>query len=181
MHVLLRLLINAAALWVATRLVSGISYTGDGVSLFGVALVFGVLNVLIKPILFVLSFPFVIFTLGLFTLVINAVMLLLTAAASDALGLGFAWTASCRPSRGRSSSPWSASACRCSFSDGNAPKPSKEARRVAGLRPVACPRGCGSLDPPARSPFDDREIASTHSHAARRRRAALRMVSTPRR
>ena len=89
MHVLLRLLINAAALWVATRLVSGISYTGDGVSLFGVALVFGVLNVLIRPILFFLSFPFVIFTLGLFTLVINAVMLLITASASDALGLGF--------------------------------------------------------------------------------------------
>jgi putative membrane protein len=89
MHVLLRLLVNAAALWVATRLVSGITYTGDGVSLFGVALVFGVLNVLIRPILFFLSFPFVIFTLGLFTLVINAVMLLITGAASDALGLGF--------------------------------------------------------------------------------------------
>ena len=89
MHVLLRLLINAAALWVATRLVSGISYTGDGVSLFGVALVFGVLNVSIKPILFFLSFPFLIVTLGLFTLVLNAVMLLLTGAASDALGLGF--------------------------------------------------------------------------------------------
>jgi putative membrane protein len=89
MHVLLRLLINAAALWVATRLVSGISYTGDGVALFGVALVFGVLNVLIKPILFFLSLPFVILTLGLFTLVINAVMLLITAGASDALGLGF--------------------------------------------------------------------------------------------
>ena len=89
MHVLLRLLINAAALWVATRLVSGISYTGDGVSLFGVALVFGVLNVLIKPILFLLSLPFLIITLGLFTFVLNAVMLLLTSAASDALGLGF--------------------------------------------------------------------------------------------
>src|SRR6185436_18672420 len=89
MHVLLRLLVNAAALWVATRLVPGISYTGDGVSLFGVALVFGVLNVLIKPILFLVSLPFVIFTLGLFTLVINAVMLLITAKASDALGLGF--------------------------------------------------------------------------------------------
>jgi putative membrane protein len=89
MHVLLRLLINAAALWVATRLVSGISYTGDGVSLFGVALVFGVLNVLIKPVLFLLSLPFVILTLGLFTLVLNAVMLLLTAGASDILGLGF--------------------------------------------------------------------------------------------
>ena len=89
MHVLLRLLVNAAALWVATQVVTGITYTGDGASLFGVALVFGVLNVLIKPILFFLSFPFVILTLGLFTLVINAVMLLLTAAASDALGLGF--------------------------------------------------------------------------------------------
>ena len=89
MHVLLRLLINAAALWVATRLVPGISYTGDGASLFGVALVFGVLNVLIKPILFLLSLPFIIVTLGLFTLVVNAVMLLITAAASDALGLGF--------------------------------------------------------------------------------------------
>ena len=89
MHVVLRLLINAAALWVSTRLVSGISYTGDGVSLFGVALVFGVLNVLIKPVLFLLSLPFVILTLGLFTLVVNAVMLLLTAGASDILGLGF--------------------------------------------------------------------------------------------
>jgi putative membrane protein len=89
MHVLLRLLINAAALWVATRLVAGISYTGDGVSLFGVALVFGVLNVLIKPVLFLLSLPFVILTLGLFTLVLNALMLLLTAGASDILGLGF--------------------------------------------------------------------------------------------
>jgi len=89
MHVLLRLLINAAALWVATQLVSGITYTGDGVSLLGVALVFGVLNVLIKPVLFLLSLPFVILTLGLFTLVLNALMLLLTAAASDALGLGF--------------------------------------------------------------------------------------------
>jgi len=89
MRVLLRLLINAAALWVATRLVSGISYTGDGASLFGVALVFGVLNVSIKPVLFLLSLPFVILTLGFFTLVLNALMLLLTAAASDALGLGF--------------------------------------------------------------------------------------------
>ena len=89
MHVLLRLLINAAALWAATQLVSGITYTGDGVSLLGVALVFGVLNVLIKPILFLISLPFVILTLGLFTLVLNALMLLLTASASDALGLGF--------------------------------------------------------------------------------------------
>ena len=78
MHVLLRLLVNAAALWVATRLVPGISYTGDGVSLFGVALVFGVLNVLIKPILFLLSLPFIIVTLGLFYFLINVLMLYVT-------------------------------------------------------------------------------------------------------
>ena len=89
MHVLLRLLVNAAALWVATQLVSGITYTGDGVALFGVALVFGVLNVVIRPILFFLSIPFLILTLGLFTFVLNAVMLMLTSAASDTLGLGF--------------------------------------------------------------------------------------------
>jgi len=89
MHVVMRLLINAAALWVTTRVVTGISSTSDGASLFGVALVFGVLNVLIKPVLFLVSLPFVILTLGLFTLVLNAVMLLLTAGVSDVLGLGF--------------------------------------------------------------------------------------------
>jgi putative membrane protein len=51
--------------------------------------VFGVLNVLIKPVLFLMSLPFVVLTLGLFTLVLNAVMLLLTAGVSDILGLGF--------------------------------------------------------------------------------------------
>src|SRR6266536_4115684 len=89
MFILLRLVINAAALWVATQIVPGISYMGDGVSLFGVALVFGVLNILIKPILWVLSLPFLILTLGLFTLVLNACMLWLTGVFSDSLGLGF--------------------------------------------------------------------------------------------
>jgi putative membrane protein len=89
MHILVRLIINAAALWVATRLVPGISYTGDGATLFAVALVFGVLNVLVKPVLVVLTIPFLIVTLGLFTFVLNAVMLWLTSAASTSLGLGF--------------------------------------------------------------------------------------------
>jgi len=89
MSILLRLLINAAALWVATRIVNGISFTGDVPTLLGVALVFGVLNAVLRPILMVLTFPFFIITLGLFTFVLNAVMLLITSAASDALGLGF--------------------------------------------------------------------------------------------
>ena len=89
MSILLSLLINAAALWVATRLVDGISFTGTIPTLLGVALVFGVLNVVLRPILTFLTFPFFILTLGLFTFVLNAVMLLITSAASEALGLGF--------------------------------------------------------------------------------------------
>jgi putative membrane protein len=89
MSILLSLLINAAALWVATRLVDGISFTGDVPTLLGVALVFGILNVVLRPILKLLTFPFFIITLGLFTFVLNAVMLLITSAASEALGLGF--------------------------------------------------------------------------------------------
>lgn len=84
-----RLAINAAALWVATRLVSGISYTGEWPWLLAVALVFGFLNVLVRPVLMLLTFPFFIVTLGLFTLVLNAFMLWLTSVTSEALGLGF--------------------------------------------------------------------------------------------
>ena len=89
MQLLVRLLINAAALWVATQLVQGISFTGDWRLLFVVALVFGVLNVSVRPVLMLLTIPFLIVTLGLFTFVLNALMLWLTSAVSGALGLGF--------------------------------------------------------------------------------------------
>jgi putative membrane protein len=89
MRLLLRLLINAAALWAATRLVSGISFSGDWRFLFAVALVFAVLNVLVRPVLTLLTFPLLIVTLGLFILVLNAFMLWLTGALSETLGLGF--------------------------------------------------------------------------------------------
>lgn len=89
MKMLLRLLINAAALWVATRLVDGITFTGTVPTLLGVGLVFGALNVLVRPILKLVTFPFFIITLGLFTFVLNGVMLLLTSAVSGALELGF--------------------------------------------------------------------------------------------
>ena len=89
MQLLLRLVINAAALWAATRLVSGISFTGDWRFLFVVALVFAVLNVLVRPVLTLLTFPLLIVSLGLFIFVLNAFMLWLTGALSEALGLGF--------------------------------------------------------------------------------------------
>jgi putative membrane protein len=89
MHFLLRLLINAAALWVAIQLVGGIDHQGSVWSLLFVALVFGVLNASVRPLFLLLSLPMVIVTLGLFMFVINALMLLLTGWVSGLLGLGF--------------------------------------------------------------------------------------------
>jgi putative membrane protein len=86
---LARLLINAAALWVAIQLVTGITFRGEWPFLLAVSLVFGALNVVVRPVLKFLTFPFFILTLGLFTFVLNAVMLWLTAVVSNALGLGF--------------------------------------------------------------------------------------------
>jgi putative membrane protein len=89
MHFLVRLLINAAALWVATYVVPGISYQGRWTSLLIVALVFGVLKASVRRLIKVLTFPLLILTLGLFTFVINALMLMLTGWFSDRLNLGF--------------------------------------------------------------------------------------------
>jgi putative membrane protein len=84
-----RLLINAVALWLATRFVDGISFDGELPFLLLVALIFGAVNAIVKPILVVLTFPFLIVTLGLFLLVLNGVMIWLTGAISDATSLGF--------------------------------------------------------------------------------------------
>jgi putative membrane protein len=85
----LRLLINAAALWVATRVVPGVTYSGGWIAFFGVALVFGVVNTFVGFTAKILTFPLIVFTLGLFILVINGLMLWLTSGVSNALGLGF--------------------------------------------------------------------------------------------
>jgi putative membrane protein len=84
-----RLLINAAALWVATRIVPGVTYSGGWIPFFGVALIFGVVNTFVGFTTKVLTFPLIFVTLGLFILVINGLMLWLTGTVSGALGLGF--------------------------------------------------------------------------------------------
>jgi putative membrane protein len=89
MRFVMRLVVTAIALWAATRLVSGITFHGNWLGLAGVALVFGVLNAFVRPILTFLAFPLLIVTLGLFTLVLNAVMLMLTSALSSKLGIDF--------------------------------------------------------------------------------------------
>jgi putative membrane protein len=89
MWLLLRILVNAAALWVATEIVPGVEHTGPWTSLLLVALVFGLLNALVLPILKLLTCPLILLTLGLFTFVINAIVLWLTSGISGSLGLGF--------------------------------------------------------------------------------------------
>lgn len=80
MQLLIRLIVNAVALYAAATFVDGISLTGDIAGIAIVALIFGVINAFVKPIVKVFSFPFIVVTLGLFTLVINALLLMLTSA-----------------------------------------------------------------------------------------------------
>jgi putative membrane protein len=94
---LLSLVINAVALLITAWVIPGIHLgaagphptTNDWVTLLIVALIFGLVNAVIRPILILLSLPLEIITLGLFIFVINALMLLLTSWIAQALGLGF--------------------------------------------------------------------------------------------
>ncbi|MGX1368842.1 putative membrane protein [Streptomyces canus] len=99
---LVKTIANAGALAVAVWLLDKITLTGGSTgkkvwTLILVALVFGLVNWLVKPVVKVLTFPLFILTLGLFTLVVNALMLLLTSWLSDVLDLSFHvegfWTA----------------------------------------------------------------------------------------
>jgi putative membrane protein len=86
---LLRWGINTIALYVAVQLLPGLQHTGSGAALLGVALIFGLINAVLKPVLVVLSCPLVALTFGLFLLVINGLLLLITAQVSDLFDLGF--------------------------------------------------------------------------------------------
>ena len=91
MKFLLWLVVNALALAAAAWLLDGIRLTGPdkAVHLVVVALIFGVVNAVVRPVVKLLSLPFIILTLGLLIFVINALMLLLTAWVSVQAGLGF--------------------------------------------------------------------------------------------
>lgn len=86
---LLRLIFNAVGLYAATRLVPGISFEGDWTTIVLVALIFGVVNALVRPVLELLTCPLIALTLGLFVFVINALMLALTSWIAGQLHLGF--------------------------------------------------------------------------------------------
>lgn len=89
----IRLFVNALALTAAAWLIDGIQMSGDFVDVILVALVFGLLNAILKPILLFLSLPALLLTLGLFALVVNALMLMLTASLLDDFYVSGFWTA----------------------------------------------------------------------------------------
>lgn len=89
MRILLRWLISAAAVAAAAYLLPGIRLEGGVGDLLAVALVLGLVNALIRPILRWLACGLIVLTLGIFLLVINAVMLLLTAWIAREVGVGF--------------------------------------------------------------------------------------------
>lgn len=88
MGLVLRLAINAGAVWLAVAMIDGLDFDGTWVALVIVAAVLAVLNAVVKPIVKLLSLPFIILTLGLFLLVVNAVMLQVVIAISRATDLG---------------------------------------------------------------------------------------------
>lgn len=94
MKLLLRLGINAIALWAAIELVPGLTYEGDGWTLLLIALIFGLVNALIRPLVVLLTCPLIILSLGLFVLVINTALFSLTIwlAGPEVFGLGLSST-----------------------------------------------------------------------------------------
>lgn len=94
MRIIIKVAITAAALWVAELLVHGITVTGDtagkrALTLVGVAVIFGVVNAVLKPIIKTFGCAFYILTLGLIGLVVNALLLMLTSLLADKLDLPF--------------------------------------------------------------------------------------------
>jgi len=93
----IRWVINAVGLYAAIWIVPGIELLGSWTGVLWLALIFGLLNALVRPLLKFLTCPLIILTLGLFTLVVNTLMLILTSRVGQAFGIGLAvdgfWTA----------------------------------------------------------------------------------------
>ncbi|HET8602029.1 MAG TPA: phage holin family protein [Segeticoccus sp.] len=98
MSIVIKVLVNAVALWVAALVVPGItlglpghteSWTTQVGTVVVVAVIFGLVNAIIKPVVKFFAFPFIILTLGLLTLVINAFMLQITSWVAGAFNLAF--------------------------------------------------------------------------------------------
>ncbi|MFI5236112.1 MAG: phage holin family protein [Gemmatimonadales bacterium] len=86
---LLRWLVTTLALFAAVSFVPGLHFEGGTVRLLLVAVIFGIVNALLKPILSLLTCPLILLTFGFFVLVVNGILLEITAWLSTRWGLGF--------------------------------------------------------------------------------------------
>jgi putative membrane protein len=87
-HLLLKILVNAVSLAAAVKFIDGITFTGKWWMMLIIAIIFGFVNAIIKPVVKLFSLPLLILSLGLFALIINALMLELTAWLSAGFDLG---------------------------------------------------------------------------------------------
>jgi putative membrane protein len=92
MGFLIRVVVNAVAIWLATEIVPGIE-TRSGTTLIVAALVLGMVNAIVRPVLLVLTFPLTLVTLGLFLFVLNAACLWLTSAVVPGFDVRGFWPA----------------------------------------------------------------------------------------
>jgi putative membrane protein len=86
---IVRWVINAIALYAAVYLVPGVNLEGNWVSILWLALIFGLINAFLRPLLTLLTCPLIVLTLGLFTLLINTFLFWLTSQVGQAFGIGF--------------------------------------------------------------------------------------------
>jgi putative membrane protein len=84
---ILRWIINAVAIFLAIRFVPGIQFAGGVLGIVWLALIFGLVNAFLRPLLQLLTCPLIILTLGLFTLLINTFLFWLTAQIGSFFGI----------------------------------------------------------------------------------------------
>src|SRR6476646_9200074 len=92
MRFLIRLVVNAVAVFLAANLVPGINVSGPGAAVVA-GIILGFVNAVIRPVLFLLTLPFTILTLGLFIFVVNAICLALVAWLVTGFGISGIWAA----------------------------------------------------------------------------------------
>ncbi len=93
MYLLLRWLLNAVALWLTTEIIPGFTFTQPGIGpILIAALVLGLVNAIVRPVMILLTLPLTILTLGLFLLVVNALALSIVIAVTPMASTGFGTT-----------------------------------------------------------------------------------------
>jgi putative membrane protein len=85
----LQWMITSLAIFAAFSLVPGITFTGNGYEIGIIAMIYSVINLLIRPVLTLITCPMIILTLGMFTVIINGVLLLITADLAKYFGIDF--------------------------------------------------------------------------------------------